>query len=571
MHKISEIPDVAQELEFDEQDLEVVEISDEAIEATDKNTQKARRRAKKESKKHQTPDEKRQARRKKDRIILGCLILVIGLLLAFPATRWPILNAIGLRGDLVITVHEQKSQEPIKGVAVALADGTSVSTDDFGHATLSDVTLGKHSVTLTKAGYGMVTKELVNGIGTTKAEVVNLKVIGIKLDVVIKDWLSAQPLAGAKVSFGEAAATSDKSGLASIIISPTDESKVTLEITAEGYMAKSLETEVAISSREVSLIAAHKNYFISKRDGKFDIFSSNLNGSDQRKIIEATGKENESLLQLSINRNNQQAILVANRDGKIQNNRIVAGIYVIDLSKATLKKVDEGSDVQLLGWVDDVMVYTKTSPDLGYDDPNFTKLQSYSLVKAQVTPIAQANYFQIGTVAQSKVFYMPADSYRSIENSVLTSFDTVNGAKRTYLTDKQLSYGTRATYGTLELQDTGGGNYELNVATGAVKNIDRQPAPELVFALKPGGGKVLWSDRRDGQGTLLIRSIGANDERIIAQVGGLTQPVRFVGEAHAVVRVVTSAETADYVVDIATGKMAKIVDVSNVGIVRGGL
>jgi hypothetical protein len=553
------------EIEFDEKDLEIVEISDDAIEAADADSKKARRQAKKEAKKLLTPEEKKKARRKKDFIFLGGLVTLLLVLIAIPFTRWPILNAVGFRGNLALTVHEQGTNKPISGVAVNLASGQSAMTDDFGHARISQAHLGKQVITLSKTGYGTVTTKVTNGLVETKIDNLSLKVIGIKLDVVIKDWLSGHPINSATVLFGKVTATSDNTGLASIVIPPTDEAKVKLDVSANGYLTKPVETEVAIASREVSLVSAQKDYFISRRDGKFDIFSSNLDGTDQHKIIEATGKENQALLQFTINGNNQTAVLVANRDGTILNNRIVAGIYVIDLAKSTLKKVDEGSDVQLLGWVGSTIVYNKTAPELNYNDPNFTKLQSYDVSKSRLNQIAQTNYLQISLVAQNKVFYLPSDSYRSIDNAVLTSFDVGSGARKTYLADKTLSYGTRASYTSIELQDFSGKNYELQIGTGTVKNIDRLPGSNLDFAINPSGNQVLWSDRRDGQGALLTRSVAANDEKIVTKAGGLTQPVRFIGDNLAVVRVATSQETADYVVDLTSSKMAKIVDVSNVG------
>lgn len=563
--------DTVQELELDEQELKTVEISDSAIEQDDTKTRHARRRAKKDAKKNRSPEEKRRARRKKDLIALGILLTILVALLVVPSTRWPVLNAVGFRGTLVVKVSEQESDKPVVGATVMLEDEEVVRTNNEGLAIFSETKLGKRVVTLTKSGYGKETRTVVNSLGTTRLQPIPLKVVGIQLDVVVLHWLSGNPLSGATVAFNKVTATTDKTGLASIVVPPTDERKVLLDVTAPGFHTKKVEADVSVASREVSLVAAQMNYFISKRDGKFDVFTSRLDGNDQRKIIEATGKENEGLLQFSVNRNNQYAILVANRDGKIQNNRIVAGIYLVDLEKSTLRKIDEGSDVQLLDWVDDAIVYSKTVPELKYDDPNFSRLQSYNVPKSKLVEVAQSNYFPISIVAQNKVFYMPADSYRIIEGAALTSYEVNSGTRRTYLADKRLQYGTRARYDALELQDNDGKNYELIVASGAVKGVDKQPGNQLNFAQKPAGGQVMWTDKRDGQGALLIRSIGANDERIITKLGGLVYPVRFAGDSLAVVRVVTSQETADYVVDIASGKLAKIVDVSNVGSLRMGI
>ncbi len=71
---------------------------------------------------------------------------------------------------------------------------------------------------------------------------------------------------------------------------------------------------------------------------------------------------------------------------------------------------------------------------------------------------------------------------------------------------------------------------------------------------------------RDGQGVLLTTKVNDDAERIVVKSGGLNDPIRYISDSLAVVRVATSSETADYIVNIESGKMAKIVDVSNIGI-----
>ena len=552
------------ELDFDDKALVDVEISDKDIELEDQKINNAKKKAKKESKKHLSANEKKKIRKKKIIIFSVLIIIICVALLSVPRTRWPILNFIGFRSDINVQINEDRSKSPIAGVFLSLENGSTAISDEFGKATFRHTTLGPHTLQLEKNGFGKTEQKIENGMNNNYSTI-NLKIVGIKLDVVIKDWLSGQPINGAVVKYQKNSASSDKTGLASLVIHPTDERSVDLEISGQGYLPKILNTEVAIASREVSLVSDQKNYFISKRDGKFDIFVSNLDGSGQRKIIEATGKESDSLLQFSISRNNQKAILIANRDGKVTSSRMVAGVYVVDLEKATLQKIDEGSDIQFFGWADDNAVYSKTDPNLKYDEASFTRLQSYSTAKSKLTEIAQTNYLQVGLVAQNKVFYLPSDSYREVTNAILTSFDFSNQARKTYLADKVLNYATRASFGSIEIQDSSGTNYELQISNGAVKTIDRLPRDDIKFALKHDGSQVLWVDKRDGQGTLLIRSTAANDERVVVKLGGLAWPVRFVGDGLAIARVVTSQETADYVIDLPSAKISKIVDVSNVG------
>ncbi len=555
------------DLIIDDQQLSDVEISDKAIEDEDKKLKGAKKKAKKESKKNLSTEDKKKNRRKRDFIIAGTTLVIVIILLLIPVTRWPILNTVGFRADLSFSVKAKDSNKPILKATIILEDGSEASTDSSGNAKIPGAKLGNHEVVINKSGYGAVTKQVVNGFGNTKTEDIKLKIIGIKLDVIALHWLSGDPINGATVSFQKSTAVSDKTGLASIIIPPTDSEKVKLDISAPGFATKQIETEVDVPSREVSLISDQKDYFISKRDGKLDIFTSDLDGQNQKKIIEATGKESESLVQFSINRNNQQAILVANRDGKVVGNRIVAGIYLVDLGKSTLKKIDEGSDVQLLDWADDTMAYTKSDANLKYDDPSMSKLMAYNLPKSRLNEVSSTNYFSLSLVAGSKIFYLPSDGYRAVEGSVVTSFDVNSSAKRTYLDGKRISYATHAKYDILELQDQDGKNYELNVNSGAIKNIDRQPADNIYFALRPGGGQVLWTDKRDGQGALITKSVNANDEKTVTKYGGMTYPVRYISDSLAIFRVVTSAETADYIVHLPSAKMTKIVDVSNVGII----
>lgn len=561
---------IADELDFDDKDLEVIEISDGTLEVEDAVKTKDQKEAKKRAKKILGPEEKKRQKQKRVLIIGGSVGALLLLLFIVPFTRWPILNAIGLRGTVKITVLQQGSQRPVENASVQLANGVRTTTNKKGIAIFSHEKLGKVQLLVQKDGYGDLATSITNGLGTSHPKLL-LKAIGIKLDVDVTNWLSDAPVAGATVSYGKSTATSDGNGRASLIIPPTDKVQIEILVSAPSYLNKTVKTNVSAASREVSLVASQKDYFISKRDGKFDIFSSNLDGSDQQKIVEATGKEDSSLLQFTVNRTNTQAILVATRDGTITNGKIVAGIYKIDLVKATLQKIDEGSDVQLLDWTDSGITYLKSVPSLKYDDPGLSRLMNYNAATGKLVELAQANYFSVAVTAQNKVFYLPADAYRAVEGGVLTSKDLVGGAKRTYLESKVINYGARTTYNTLGLVDSSNVNYELQINTGVTKAVDKRPGSSLAFAISPDGQQTAWTDQRDGQGALLASPTKNITEKTIAKAGGLMAPIRFITNDLIVVRIVTSQETADYVVSVTTGKMAKVVDVSNIGAVSTNL
>lgn len=541
-----------------------IEISDSDLASDDESTADAKKRAKKNAKRLRTPDQQKKARLKKILIVCAVAAVFFTGLLIIPLTRWPILNMAGFRGTLQVIVTSNQTKKEVTGALIRLNDGTQNTTNSSGTVKFKGVKLGPQELLIQKPGYGDLSQHITVGLGTTEQKS-QVKVIGIKLDVDVKNWLTNTPIEGALVSYKKESSESDKTGRATIIVPPTEEKSVEIQITAPGYATKKTKAELAVESREVTLVSAQKDYFVSKRDGKFDLFSANLDGSEQRKIIEATGKELSDLLQLSIHKNNKQALLVANREGKTVNGRFVAGIYLVDLEKSTLKKVDEGSDVNVLGWNGDVIAYTASPSDLKYNDPNFNRLQTLNIQNQKVSTIAEANYFSVAMVAQSKIFYVPTDPYQAVADGSLTSYDLGTKSKKSYLAGKQIRYAGRASYQTLELLDNNNQSYELQINNGSTKAIDRKNITNLVFQTSPNSTQAIWQEIRDGQGTLLQKNIKSNDEKVVVKAGGLVNPIRFVSDDLAVVRVVTSQETADYVVSLSASKMVKIVDVSNIG------
>lgn len=552
------------ELEFNESDLQSVAITDSDIEQDDKQKASARKKARKLAKAHRTPAERRKLRIR-NRIIIGLIVAsVIAALALVPMSRWAVLNFLGFRNTVTLTFLEKDTKRPIGGVTVLLGERYEGVTDGFGKVRFNGLKHGKHDLSASKAGYSRVQTIIVSEVGTSEVEPNYLQIIGVKIDITVRDWLSRRAVGGATVSSGESKANTDKNGSVSLVVLPSENPTINITVSASGYRQRKIEIDQNVKSREVTLVSSAKNYFISNRNRRYDIFSSNLDGSAQRRIIQATGKENPQLMQLSIHRRNKKAILVANRDGLQVDNRIIAGIYVVDLEKATIDKVDEGSDVQLIGWAGDAMAYQKTDHNLKYSHPKLTRLMTIDITTQQPQQVAAANYFSASGISGNKVFYMPTDAYRTLRDTALTSFDTATSARQTYLDDRPIAYLTSPSFGVIEMETEDGEYFELLPATAAVRKIDRQPGTNRTFSYSPDQKRATWTDRRDGQGVLVIRQDDGED-RIALRLGGMTEPVRFITNSLVVVRVATTNETADYVVHMATGKFAKIVDVVNVG------
>lgn len=543
--------------------LDQVHISDEDIEAADNSSKQAKKRAKKLAKSQLSEAEVKALRRKKWLTIAVLILLPLIVLLAIPKTRWGVVNGLGLRTTMRFYVVENKAQKPVSNTAITLDGQYFTTTAEDGTAIFENAKFGSHTITVNKNGYSREDKTINVGLGGSKTNV-TLTTIGIKVDLDIKNWLTAEPISGATVSLKKDSVISDKTGRASIVVPPDQGSAVKLQVSAPGYQTKLVPLNIGVESKEVALASDAKDYFISKRDGKYDIFSSFVDGSDQQKVVEATGKEDASMLQFTMHRGNRYGILVANRDGTVTHNRVVAGVYVIDFTTAALRKIDDGSDVRLLEWGDDTIVYQKTDPSLAYNDPGVTKLVSFNPLTNRQKQLAQANYFACALVAQDKLFYAAVNSSDDSGNTPLTSVDLTRGTTRTYLESSTPSWLTRADYNNLTLYTYTSQYFNIAIAGGATRTIDRRVDAANQYSLSIDAKQTLTVESRDGQGTLLVKPVEGGDQRVVTKLSGLTHPIRYVSDRLVVVRIVTTTETADYLVDIPTAKTAKIVDVSDI-------
>lgn len=543
-------------------ELDGLNITDSVLENEDKNKINDNKAAKKRAKQMRTPEELKRLKRRRIIISVAALLVAIGALFVVPLTRWQILNVFGFRGSIKVLVQDKKTYETVTDANVLIDDNSVGSTDSSGQLELTGVRLGQHDLRVEKSGYSRYDSTFSVGLKSSQINT-SIEAIGIKVSVSVKDWLTNAPVPAAVIQAGDRKATTDEKGQASIIIPPSD-SEVKTSVQAKDYIKREVAIDPKVTSRDVTLVPSAKDYFISKRSGKFDIYSTNLDGTNQKKVISATGNEDRNTLQFTIDRNNKHAVLIATREIERQNGRVVAGIYDVNLEGASLNKFDSGSDVYVIGWAGDSLIYQKTDPNLKYDAKNLTSLIAYNVKTGIASTISKANYFQLSAIAGQSIFYLPADAYRDI-NPKLTALDMLTNARRVYLPGKQISYGVQSNYGLLEVETTAGKYYELDASTGASTPIDRQPGEAVSFMLSQNGGSVISAQRRDGKGALVQKSISSGNEKTVIKLGGLTNPIRFISSKLAVVRISTSQETADYVVDIKTGKFAKIDDVTDVG------
>src|SRR5690606_8543868 len=196
----------------------------------------------------------------------------------------------------------------------------------------------------------------------------------------IVDWLSGEPLNKAEIMYNDSHAFTDSEGNALLTIPPTDETEITVTVFANTYSAQEVKiSTTSEETNEVRLVRAPRDYFVSNRDGKFDIYSINLDGTDEKLVLPATGNEGDDVV-FSISPENQFAGLVSTRDGGVtEDGYNLRTLNILELESGELTEIDESESIQLIDWVGDHLVYVKTVSGLSGSNPDRNRIFSYNI------------------------------------------------------------------------------------------------------------------------------------------------------------------------------------------------
>ena len=152
----------------------------------------------------------------------------------------------------------QAGNPPLPGVVVSIGGITGI-TDNNGNYTLTTIPAGVNTtITASETGYGPYTNNslTVNNGNTTQNMVLNPNVV----TGTVTDTFTGTPVSGATVSIGTLGATTDGSGLYSIIAVPAGSQNVTA--VKAGYNATEVLTNVAPGgSTTCNITIAKSQYF----------------------------------------------------------------------------------------------------------------------------------------------------------------------------------------------------------------------------------------------------------------------------------------------------------------------
>ncbi len=491
------------------------------------------------------------------------ILIVAGLLTAvgvWQQSRYAILNATGVRSSASVIVLDDTTQLPLKNVNVSLDGHTSLTGKD-GVATFKDLKLGDYSLTIKRIAFAPYKQHITIGWGSNPLGSFKLKATGTQYTLLVSDYISGKGVVGAEATSDQTNALSDKNGKIILTVDSTDVTTLNVTVSAAGYRSQAvvLDASSAVSATLV-LVPSVKEVYVSKQSGRYDVYSSDVDGQNKKLVLAGSGNENSNI-SLVVSPDGKRAALVSTRDNiKDADGYTLQTLTIIDLAQGTSVTVDHSEQLQLVDWIGNRLIYRMTLAGASASDPQRNRLISYSYDSNARVQLATANQFNAVVSSHGYVYYTVSGTD---PQATLGLFRVkADGSDRKRLSQDEIWTIIRTSYNVLALQTPNGWQtYEM--ANDKFSSSD-QPSnlASRTFIDDTQAKRSLWVDTRDGRGVLLVHAIAANSDKLLQTQDGITTPMRWADDNVVIYRVVTNGETADYAISPDGGSAHKIADVT---------
>jgi hypothetical protein len=496
-------------------------------------------------------------------ITIFVLLASIVTIFAIPTSRYYVLNSVGVRGTASITVIDESTGQPLKNVNVKIV-GASAKTDSSGVAEVKEVKLGKQTLTIEKRAFAPQQESITVKLGKNTLPQVRLKPTGVQYAFVVNDYLSGKPVDKAEASSGEATALSDGDGKIKLTIDASDDDKP-FEVTMkkEGYRDEKVAMTSDIKTEQIiNIVPSRKHAFVSKRSGKYDVFSIDVDGKNEKLLLAGTGSEKDDIA-LAIQPNNDVIALVSTRDSKTNKDGfLLSTLTIIQPESGEASSVTTSERVQVVDWIGDNLIYVQATEGASATNPKRHRLMSYNYKTKQNNELASSNYFNDVVAAGDKIYYAPSSAYQ--KNGAELYRVNSDGGNKTTILNQEVWNIFRIDYDNLALS-VGKSWYNVRIGEDKATVLPSQPSNLVSRIYVDANDKKnsLWVDNRDGKGVLLNYKIDTKDEQTLRSQSGLKNPIRWLNNKDVIYRVSNDQETADYVLSLDGGEPKKIIDVTN--------
>jgi hypothetical protein len=482
---------------------------------------------------------------------LGAFVMVLGVLLAVPFTRFNLIGLV-LRSDVTVVALDNKSGKPVSGATVFI-DGKKGQTDASGKVVMH-IHAGSKNLRVSKNYYTSYSHGVLVGLSpkqnSFKAPV---KALGRQVSVKVVNKITNGAVAGATVEAGGSTAKTDSKGLATIVV-PASTDNMDAKVSQNGFNTAKVKLIPGgdLAKNTYVITPAGKLYFLSNLSGKLDVVKTDLDGANRETVLAGTGNEDRSQTSLLASRDWKYLALLSRRSGSN------ASIYLIDTTnKDKFSTIDEGNaDFSLVGWSGHNFTYQVTRNSVNQWQSNRQALKSYNaetgqnllLDQTQAAGSDQNNYLSqyIGSpyiindqVVYSKNWQATFNNWSQL-SSKSAELDSIgsNGSGHKTVKTFTLDGGpvnTGAVYINTQLYapselfinfttDSKNSFYEYQdgkVSETTEVNADTFfSTPYATYLASPSGTSTFWAEQRDGKNTLFI---GDKDAKNQKQVASLSQ------------------------------------------------
>lgn len=462
-----------------------------------------------------------------------------------------------------IIVADSETLQPIEGATVQI-NGRTGETDSEGKVILVDLKLGPKKLKVTKEAYKNFGRDEVIFIGTNKLKPVVLEGSGISVSFIVKDKVTEQPIEGAEVEVNKNKVKTAKDGTAILSVLPQDDVKAIAKISKEGFIQSSLELKVEQNAEPfiVLLTPSGKNYFLSNRKGKIDLYQSNLDGSKQKVILAATGNE-ESNTRINVSPDNKWIALISTREAlKGASGTFIPVLYLVNPKDKSLSKIDTEVSILIIGWIGDYLIYRTSS--VAYGENAKVKIVSFNTSSKKKTTLVSTSIFPSNTqFLGDNIIYTLTD--KKVEDYGLFIINTDGSNRKTILKETVYLIYRKTPYSFIFQSADSNKWYSYNSDSKKLVQLSSKP-PSLKnksLILSPNKKYTAFVEKRDGKNELYLADNQGKNEKKLTSLGSVTTPIRWIGEDYIVFRSSSTNENADYIIGRKGGKQQKIVDVYN--------
>ncbi len=497
-------------------------------------------------------------------ITIGVIVAALAVGIGMPASRYYVLNNVGVRSSASVTVTDRSTQLPLKNVTVKIADQIG-QTDDKGVVRLQHLRLGKTTLSIEKRAFAPITQNITIGWGSNPLVGYQLLPAGSQYTFAITDYLSGKPIKTATVASEYADANADDKGIATLTLDKNAKDTVDVTITSPGLRDEHVTLNTDSKSQiAVQMVSARKHAYVSNRSGNYDVYKIDVDGKNDQVVLPGSGNERADMVIASDPNDNIVAVVSTREPVRNKDGYLLSTLTMVDLDSGATVKVSQSEQIQIVGWNNGRLAYVQIASGASAANPDRERLMSYDYAKRDNKQLTSANYFNDVLAVGDSIYYAPTGALNDpVGNFTKIKYD---GSGKQVILVGETWNAFRIDYGHIVLSVPGAW-YQHVIGSVTATKLDGQPANtnSRVYVDSPDGKHSLWVDNRDGKGVLLNHDVATGKDTTLLTKSGLRYPVKWLDNHTLIYRVSTDNEIADYVLSLDGGEPHKIHDVTTTG------